>query len=150
MKKQTIEIGLCHSWAQILVFGVHTGPAVFLLLLVLSEITGWVLLALWATLNFAILPLIINLLDKFLPGKSKLQTLSVLTKIILTGVVGGLLAVCLYVAYYRFHFYYIGQPFSISSHAKDFGSIVTYAGVTITVAEALRRGWMFYLRKKEL
>lgn len=129
------EIGLTHSLIQLIVFGLISGGTIFLLPMALAEITGWVLLILWTGYNFIGLPIIIKLLDNFITKKTRI--LGVL-KIMITGLIGGLLGFTLNLVYYKFHMFFIKKEFNLSDYYNDFFNIVTTLTISIISAELIR------------
>jgi hypothetical protein len=133
--KHAKEIGILHSATQVLALGIFTGGGVFLLPLALAEITGWVMLGLWIGLNFLCLPTIVFLLDRLI---IKITKPLVIGKNILTGLIGGVLAFCISLAYMKFHTYYIRKDFIVQDYFNDFIPIATVTGSTIMITEIFR------------
>ena len=143
--KVTKDIGIVHSITQIVSLGIYSGGIIFLLPLVLAEITGWVMLGLWAGLNFLGLPLIIKLLDITFPKRTSLFNLF---KIIMTGLTGGLLALSLYILYYRFHMFSIKKDFSIHDYYDDFLPVIITMTITMIIAELIRKKETIFWRRQ--
>ena len=133
------EIGIINSLTQLVAFGILSGGAVFLLPLAFAENTGWVMLILWIGLNFLGLPMIVKLTDKILEGRAASLDLRSELKILLTGLLGAVLAYILNLVYYRFHMHYIDKEFDLSDYKSDFVSIVATMTMAIIVGEFVRR-----------
>lgn len=128
------EIGIINSLTQLVAVGVFSGETIFLLPLVLAEMTGWVMLGLWIVLNFVGLPLIIKLTDKIINHKvGELNIMSTL-KILLVGLSGGLLAFILNLIYYSF----ISKQFNLNDYKSSFIPIVLTMSVAIMIGELIR------------
>ena len=145
VKPQTKQIGITHILTQILVLGIISGGSVFVLLIALAEITGWILLGLWLIFDFFVLPQIQRFLDKTF---SQTTILFSLLKMILLGLAGGIIAFLLFILYYRFHMFYINAGFNISTYYKDFIPMLIVVFMLISIGELVRRLVAFIKAKK--
>ncbi|MBD1398479.1 hypothetical protein H9Q13_15005 [Pontibacter sp. JH31] len=133
------KIGKQHLVTQLVALIVLTKGEGLFLMLALSEAPGWIMLALWILFNYFILVALVNYFNSLPLASSRFAKYGTTIKVLLIAVLGGLISFAFDLIYYRFHFYYIGEEYSLTELLGDIWSFMIFVPPVIAMGEIIRR-----------